>query len=68
MAIKTVIRKSHPTLVCEVEVGSLDVEKCSPKFLSHNLPKDTIVNVKCFADGTFDLRGKKQQYRIVLPD
>jgi hypothetical protein len=27
-----------------------------------------IVNVKCYEDGTLDLRGKKEEYRILIPD
>ena len=33
-----------------------------------SLNDDVIVNVKCYEDGTFDLRGKKEEYRIIVPD
>ena len=49
-------------------VGELDKSKCSRKFLSHNLRDDVVVNVKCHEDGTLDLRGKKEEYRIIVAD
>ena len=66
--IKIVVRKGMPLYVKEVRLGDLDKSKCSSKFLSHNLPDDTIVNVKCHEDGTLDLRGKKGEYRIIMED
>jgi len=64
----TIIRKRIPILVFEIDVADLDKSRCSHKFLSHNLPDDTVVNVRCHEDGTIDFRGKKQQYRIILED
>jgi hypothetical protein len=66
--MKTIVRKGMPLYVKEIRVGELDKTKCSPKFLTHNLPDDTIVNVKCHEDGTLDLRGKKGEYRIIMED
>lgn len=66
--MKEIIRKSRPLFVQQILVKDLDKTKCSAKFLSHNLPDDTIVNVKCLQDGTLDLRGKKEEYRIIIPD
>lgn len=66
--IVTIIRKNYPVLTKVVRVGDLDKTKCSTKFLSHNLSDDILVNVKCHEDGSLDLRGKKCQYRIILPD
>jgi hypothetical protein len=34
-----------PLFVLKMKVGDLDKSKCSPKFLSHNLADDVIVNV-----------------------
>ena len=36
--------------------------------MSHHLPLDTVVNVKCFENGELDLRGKSGQYRIIVED
>lgn len=66
--IKIITRKGLPLYVKEMKLGELDKTKCSPKFLTHNLPDDTIVNVKCHEDGTLDLRGKKGEYRIIMED
>ena len=63
-----IIRKGRPLLVKRMMVGNLDKSKCSFKFLEHNLCNDVIVNVKCYEDGTLDLRGKKEEYRIIMPD
>lgn len=68
MEIIKILRRGMPLLVRHIRVGDLDKTKCSPKFLSHNFNDDVIVNVKCYEDGTLDLRGKKEEYRIILPD
>ena len=68
MEIKKIIRKGMPLYVRLVKVSELDKTKCSNKFLSHNLADDILVNVKCYEDGRFDLRGKKEQYRLIMPD
>jgi len=57
-----------PLFVREMMVSELDKTKCSTKFLSHNLNDDTMVNVKCHVDGVLDLRGKKEEYRIIVAD
>lgn len=66
--MKTIIRKKREILVKQILVKDLDKNKCSKKFLLHNLSDDTIVNVKCFEDGTLDLRGYKEEYRIIVSD
>lgn len=63
-----IVRKKHKVLVTPMRVGDLDKSKCSAKFLSHNFPDDYVVYVKCYADGTPDLRGNNNEYRIVVPD
>jgi hypothetical protein len=68
MEIIKILRKNMPLFVRRVKVGELDKTKCSTKFLSHNLNDDVIVNVKCYEDGIFDLRGKKEEYRIIVHD
>lgn len=68
MEVITIKRKGRPLFVRQMLVGELDKSKCSNKFLSHNLPDNEIVNVKCQQDGTLDLRGKKEEYRIVVAD
>lgn len=66
--IKKIQRKGKPLFVIEMKVGDLDKTKCSHKFLSHNLSDDKIVNVKCYENGELDLRGKKEEYRILVED
>lgn len=61
-------RKNRLVFVKKIRVKFLDKSKCSSKFLSHKFPEDKIVNIKCNADGTFDFRGKKQEYRIIVED
>lgn len=61
-------RKNFPIYVRKFRLGDLDESKLSHKFKTHNLSKDTILNIKCFKDGILDLRGKKQEYRIILED
>lgn len=68
MHIEKINRKGHLQLVKKMRVGDLDSTKCSRKFLSHHFDENMIVNVKCHEDGTFDLRGKVGEYRIVVPD
>jgi hypothetical protein len=68
MEVIKVLRKNMPLFVRKMKVGELDKDKCSNKFLSHNFSDDLIVSVKCYEDGTLDLRGKKEEYRIIVPD
>lgn len=68
MEITKVVRKGRATLVRRMKVSELDESKCSRKFLERNLSGDTIVNVRCDKDGAFDFRGKRGEYRIVVPD
>lgn len=68
MEIIEIIRKKRLILVKQVKVSDLDKSKCSHKFLIHNFPDDMIVNVKCLQNGTFDLRGKNNEYRIITSD
>lgn len=68
MELNIIKRKGFPLYVKKMKIGDLDKTRCSPKFLSHNFPNEMIVNVKCYADGTLDLRGKRSEYRIILPD
>lgn len=65
MNILKIIRKGYPVFVRQITVGELDKSKCSHKFLQKNFDDDMIVNVKCLEDGTIDLRGNKQEYRII---
>lgn len=60
-----VLRKNHPCYVIQKQVSELDKTKCSHKFLTNNLPEDSLVFVKCYENGEIDLRGKKEQYRII---
>jgi hypothetical protein len=66
--IKEIIRKGRPLFVKVMKVGELDKTKCSHKFLLHNFNDEMLVNVKCYPDGTIDLRGKKEEYRIIVED
>ena len=68
MEIIKILRRNMPLFVRRMKVGDLDKTKCSRKFLLHNLNDDVIVNVKCYENGTLDLRGKKEEYRIILLD
>lgn len=68
MKITKILRKNRSVFVRQMKVSELDKTKCSPKFLSHNFDDDLMVNVKCYEDGSFDLRGKKEEYRIIVPD
>lgn len=68
MEITKILRKNKPLFLKRMKVGQLDKTKCSAKFLSHNLNDDAIINVKCYEDGTLDLRGKNEEYRIIVSD
>ena len=68
MNIIKIIIKNRPISAIQMKVVDLDKTKLSYKFLSHNFSDDMIVNVKCHEDGSLDLRGKKQEYRIVVSD
>jgi len=68
MEIIKIPRRGRELFVKVMKVGDLDKTKCSHKFLSHNFNDEMLVNVKCFPDGSLDLRGKKGEYRIILPD
>jgi hypothetical protein len=63
-----IIRKTKQLFVRQMMVFELDKSKCSNKFLKCNLNPTDIINVKCYQDGTLDLRGKKGEYRILVPD
>ena len=64
----TIIRRGRPLFVKQMRVGELNRDQCSPKFLSHNFPPDMVVNVKVLITGEIDLRGKRNEYRIILAD
>ena len=64
-SVKEIVRKGLPVYVRAVKIKDLDKSKCSPKFLSHNFNEETIVYVKCYNDGTLNLRSKKEEYRII---
>lgn len=68
MEIIKILGKNLPLFVRQIKVGDLDKTKCSHKFLSHNLNDDVVVNVKCYEDGTLDLRDKNGKYRIIISD
>lgn len=68
MTIIQIKRKKRSVFVRQMTVGELDKSKCSARFLAHNLPNDTVVNVKCDEYGTLDLRGKAAEYRIIVSD
>lgn len=68
MEVIKINRKGKPLFVRRLKIGDLDKLKCSHKFLLHGFPDDMVVNVKCYEDGTLDLRGKKEEYRIIVPD
>lgn len=68
MEIIEITRKSRPARVRVMRVSDLDVSKCSSKFVEHNFPGDMVIYVRCYEDGSFDLRGKKEEYRIIVPD
>lgn len=68
MSILKISRKGKPIFVKQITLGELDKSKCSDRFLQHNLPDETIINVKCDEYGNLDLRGKKEEYRIIVPD
>jgi len=60
-----VTRKGHPLFITKRKVSDLDTEKLSFKFKEHNFNDDTEVYVKCYENGDFDLRGKRQEYRLI---
>jgi len=68
MEIIEILRKCKPLFVRKMLVVELDKKKCSTKFLSHNFNGCMIVNVKCNENGELDLRGKKEEYRIIVSD
>lgn len=68
MEILKINRKGKPVYVRSILISELDKSKCSLKFLSHIFPISYKIYVKCLEDGTLDLRGKKQEYRIILED
>lgn len=63
--IVKVIKKGMPVFVRKMRVFELDKDKCSPKFLALNMEPEHKVYVKVLADGSIDLRGKKEEYRII---
>ncbi len=68
MEVLKIKRKTKEITVCQMKVKDLDRTKCSFKFLGHTFSDEHVVYVKCFESGELDLRGTKQQYRIVVPD
>ena len=66
--MERILRKKYIIFVKKIKVGDLDKDKLSNKFKSHNFDDDMIVNVKCNSDGSFDLRGNDQEYRIIVED
>lgn len=68
MEILKIVRKKRLNYVRQFKVGELDKTRFSAKFSTHNFNDDFIIYVKCNFDGTLDLRGKKQEYRIIVPD
>ena len=64
----TIKRKGRDLTVKSHKVSELDKTKCSFKFSSHKFDDDMEVYVKYKDDGTLDLRGKRGEYRIILPD
>lgn len=68
MQIKEILRKNKNLFVRVMKVSELDKSKCSNKFLQLNLNQDDVVNVKCYPDGSLDLRDKKGEYRILVED
>jgi len=60
-----VIKKGMPVFVVRKKVSELEENKLSHKFKTHNFDKDTEVYIKCYEDGELDLRGKKQEYRLL---
>jgi len=60
-----VMKKGMPVFVRKMRVFELDRDKCSPKFLALNMEPEHKVYVKVMADGSMDLRGKKEEYRII---
>lgn len=66
--VKVIRRKGRDLYIREMKVSELDVKRCSPKFLSHNFNDNKVVNVKCLKNGEIDFRGKRCEYRIIVPD
>lgn len=66
--IKRIIRKKREIIVKEMKVSELNNEQLSSKFKLLNIDNNKIVNVKCNENGDFDLRGKNQEYRIIVED
>lgn len=65
MEVLKVERKGVPVFVVKKKILELDVTKLSHKFLEHDFDQDTEVYVKCLEDGTLDLRGNKEEYRLL---
>lgn len=63
--IITIKRRGKDLFVLPIQINKLDKSKCSNKFISNNFPEDMIVYVKCLENGKFDLRGKREEYRII---
>ena len=60
-----ITKKGHPVFVVKKKVSDLDKTKLSNKFLAHQFNDKTEVYVKCLENGTLDLRGKLNEYRLV---
>lgn len=68
MNIIKIVRKGKSVYVKPMLCKDLDKTKCSTKFLTHNITDEHVIYVKCNEKGELDLRGKKEEYRILLPD
>lgn len=66
--IHEIKRKGRNVFVLKYTVGELDKNKFSRRFLKYNFDDNKVVFVKCFENGKLDLRGKKEEYRILNPD
>jgi len=60
-----VIKKGMPVFVIKKKVSELDKTKLSHKFLEHKFDDNEEVYVKCHENGELDLRGRKEEYRLI---
>jgi hypothetical protein len=65
MSVVKIIKKGLPVFAVKKKVSELDESKLSQKFKTHGFTPDTEVYVKCYEDGTLDLRGNKEEYRLI---
>lgn len=64
METKEICRKGYMKKVAIMKVKNLVVDKCSVIFREHNFNGELKVGILLNEKGEFDLRGKKQEYRI----